>query len=177
MKNLKQNSISRSIGTLLMKNGVSFIRQGVEFEATTGNLDKLKLAFNKIGLTVSINNLDLVYYFTTWDNWRIITGAINEIISPFKWEAERFDCDQRAVLAVSLCGLLFRLNTCADLYCEVYDANTGAFKYLHHANLIVDVDGNIYLWDIDQRGMIQKITSSNIVMGSLKYKPLSIRIY
>ena len=85
-------------------------------------------------------------------------------------------CDNRSNLMTSLCSLLFRINTCAGLYCKVLNLQTG-IKYLHWANIIFTKDGKVYLFDVDNFGKYQQIISSDIIMGQNKYTPISIKIY
>jgi hypothetical protein len=175
---IRINNIARKMATALIKSGVGMIRSAVDdFEPITfQGARKVNDALDSIG-GLTNNNLDMTYYFTNWDTWQKIVEVLYAIVKDFKWEAERFDCDQRSALMTSLSGLLFRLNTCAQLYCEVSDANTNEVKYLHWANLIVTTDGQCYLFDADNGGMTQKITSKTVVMGGLKYKLISIRSY
>jgi hypothetical protein len=77
----------------------------------------------------------------------------------------------------SLASLFFRINTCNTVYCDVFDASTGKYKYTHYCNIITDDADNCYIWDIDYGGKWQKITSNPIVMGALKYQIYSINCY
>ena len=174
---LKLNLIARTFGTTLMKSGIGMIRSGYEdYEIINSSLRLANDALDKIGLKISVNALDISYYYTTWENWQTIIDVLYGIIKDFKWEADKFDCDNRSNLMTSLCSLLFRINTCAGLYCKVLNLQTG-IKYLHWANIIFTKDGKVYLFDVDNFGKYQQIISSDIIMGQNKYTPISIRIY
>lgn len=173
---LQINSIRRAIGQLGIQVGVSQIREAQsEFSTTLAGIEKIQGAVKNFGISVS--QADTSYYFTSRDNWRKIIDVLNPIAKNFVWEAERFDCDNRAFLMSSLVSLLFRINTCTVLYCDVFDATTGRYKYTHYCNLIIDDVGNCYLWDVDYGGMTQKITSNPCVMGVNKYQLFNIRVF
>lgn len=176
-KQLKINAINRTIGTLMAVVGIKKLRQHSNFTTIDTGNNKFYQALKSRGIKINFSPLDISYRYTSFDNWQKIIKVLNGIIKHFKWEANVHDCDNRSTLMTSLCSLIFRINTCAGLYCEVFDAETGKSKYLHWANLIVDTEDNIYLWDVDNGGMYQKITSDNCVMGKLKYRFISIRLY
>ena len=170
------NKIKRQIGTLMTTAGLMQIRQSINDLATEEiYLKKIRESCNSFG--ISINELDFMYRTTSWETWEQIIPTLYGIIKEFKWEAEYFDCDDRASFMTSLCSLLFRINTCASCYCEVYDSATGKLKYLHWCNIIIDRSAQLYLFDVDNGGMVQKITSNNLIMGNNKYNLLQLRLY
>jgi hypothetical protein len=170
------NKIKRSIGTLMTTAGLMQIRQAINDLATEEiYVSKIKESCNKLG--IGVNELDFTFRTTSWQTWEQIIPILYGIIKEFKWESDIFDCDDRASFMTSLCSLLFRVNTLASAYCEVYDATTGKLKYLHWANVVIDRDAQLYLLDVDQSGMIQKITSNNLIMGVNKYHILQLRLY
>lgn len=173
---LKINPISRVFSQALIVSGFRGMRNSTQdFAPTVSSSTIINGALFKIGLPS--DNLDIYYYHTYWTSWQKIIPIINALILPFEWTSERFDCDNRSALGSSLVSLLFGLNTNNQLYCEVYDASTKKLKYIHWANIITDIDGNCYLWDLDQNGMVQKITSKEVVMGVNLYKLLKVRAY
>jgi hypothetical protein len=176
---LQINSIKRALGSLYISLGAQTIRENQsEFSSTLGDINTIRTALNNSGLSgVGIHQLDSSYYFTSWDNWQKMISVLNPIAANFDWEAERFDCDNRSNLMSSLCSLVFRINTCSTLYCDVYDSTTGAYKYAHYCNLITDDAGNCYLWDVDYGGQYTKITSNPVIMGVNKYQFYSINCY
>ncbi len=175
---LQINGLKRTIGVLTASLGLKqIINASSEFSTTNGNWSKLNEALKKSNLQIPLDNLDSDYYFTSWENWEKIIDVLWGIMKNFNWVAEKFDCDQRSAFTTSLAGLLFGLNTCCGVFCEVYDANTGILKYLHWANIIIDKDNNCYLFDVDYGGMKQKITGNNMVMGANKYKFIRLRAY
>ena len=174
-KELQISWLQRTIGGLFIQLGVQQLRNAqTDFTVATSNADKILSVARKLG--IQSTELDFSYRYTSWDNWLKIIDVLNPILKSFKWEAQVFDCDNRAELVSSLCALIFRINTCARVYCEVLDATTGVSKYLHWCNIIVDTNGSSYLWDVDQNGMTQKITTNNTIMGVNKYKLISMRI-
>jgi hypothetical protein len=48
---------------------------------------------------------------------------------------------------------------------------------MHWANCIIDKDGNMYAFDADNNGLMQKITSNGFIMGVWKYDVVNLRIY
>jgi len=176
MNDLQINTINRTIGQLMLRVGIMKLRDAQsDFISVSSDNIKLIKAITQLGIDVV--PLDDNFWFTSWDNWRKIIDVLNPIAQQFNWEAERFDCDNRANLMTALTSLIFRVNSCTGLYCDVYDAKTGAYKYRHYANLIVDIDDNVYLWDVDQGGLTQKITTKEVVMGVNKYILLNARAY
>jgi len=126
---------------------------------------------------ITTNDLDISYYFTSWDNWNTILDCVWNILKWFPWKAEKADCDDRSNFMTSMCSIIFGLNTCTSVYCEVSNAQTGAVKYLHWCNIVVDDNGSCYLFDADNGGMRQKITTNNCVMGNNKYRFISVRAF
>lgn len=168
---LKISLMARTFGVELIKRGISIIRNGsLEFTPSLGQLRILNNAFDKIG--ISITPLDISYGFASLDNWKKITELLYAIIKDFKWEAELFDCDDRSLVMSGLSSMLFRLNTCGRIYCEV---KSGTQTFLHYANVIVLQDESLYLFDVDNGGQMTKITSVNPVMGNWTYNLKSAR--
>jgi len=169
------NILKRTIGSLMISNGIAMLRGLPKFETIIASSDKFKNALNKVGVKLNYTELDVNYAFTSYDNWQeIIRCLYDNIVKFFKWEAETFDCDNRAELMSALCSAIFGV-ALGRVYCEIYDLN-GELKYLHWANLIVDRDNNAYLLDVDNGGLCQKITSNNVVMGIVRYKLITLRI-
>lgn len=173
MDTLQINSIKRMLSQLYIRLGVAQIRQ-VDTDISTKNDSStlLMLGLQNFGIPPVL--LDNIYYYTSFENWQTIMQTLNPIVQQFTWEAERFDCDKRANLLASLVSLLFRLNTCGTIYCEVQNVNGGE-KYLHYINFIVDDKGIGYIWDADNGGLYQKITGQDMVMGNVKYHFKSAR--
>ena len=170
------NNIKRAIGSLYFRIAITQLRDSQDdFDSQVFGFDKITNALKP--LEVSATNLDTQYWFASWDTWQSIISVLNPIVQNFNWVSERFDCDNRANLMSSLVSLMFELNTCSTLYCDVYDATTGAFKYAHTCNLIVDINDNVWLWDVDNGGQFTKITSNSPVMGVNRYQLYSIRAY
>lgn len=176
-KQLQINSIKRKIGQLTIVMGIKQIREA-QSEFVNFRIDPkdLKDTLKNNGFDLPMSNLDFLIYTTSWENWQKILDVLWGIIQHFPWEAEVFDCDNRSNLATSLCSMMFRINTLMGAYCEVYDANTGAFKYSHWANMMVS-NSKVYFFDPDNNGMRQQVSSNNFVMGGLRYKILSLRVY
>lgn len=174
-KTLQINSILRIIGSLEFRVSIMHLRKAQsEFTSSMAGIEKIKNALAKVGINSSISQLDVNYYFTSWDTWQKIIEVLNPIAQNFNWEPELFDCDNRANLMSALVSLMFRINTCVRVYCDVFGDTTGKYRYTHYCNLIIDNNDNVYLWDVDYGGMSQKITSSPVIMGKCKYVIYSI---
>lgn len=167
---IKINILARTIGTELIKRGISIIRNGNDFNPVPGDLRIINDAFDKIEIPISVD--DIGFMFTNWNNWQEIIKIINIIIRYFPWQEEVGDCDDRSAFACELTVFCFKLNTIGRIYCEV---KTNGKTFLHKANVIVCPDGQLYLWDIDNGGMTAKITSKNIVIGNWNYSLISAR--
>jgi len=168
-KTIKINAIQRQIGTLMVVTGFKMLSKYSDFTTIETSNNKVYQALKDVGITLNFSPKDFRYRYTTWENWQEIIKVINGIVKHFPWLAQYFDCDNRSDLASALISLIYKINTCGKVYCEVFDAETGKSKYLHWANLIVDIDDSVYLWDLDNNRMVQKVVSANPVMGSNKY--------
>ena len=169
------NALQRTVGVLTTAIGLAQLRKCVtEYER-----DKLPQPLEALikPLGVNATELDFLFLTTSYDNWSQIIDVLYGIVKNFPWEAEVFDCDDRSALMTSLCSLIFRLNTCMGAYCQVSNATTGDLKYLHWCNIIVDKDGNLRLFDVDNGGLNQKIFGNDVIMGNCKYHFISLRAY
>lgn len=128
------------------------------------------------GLGLQLTEEDYEYYGTSEDNYRTILDDLYGILQDNPWLREQSDCDNRANFVSSWISINYGLNSVARVYCEVYDATTNQFKFLHWCNLFIDSCSNVFLFDADQGGMIQKITTKTPVMGVNKYNLLNARI-
>lgn len=166
------NSIKRAIGQLMLRQGVMMIQDAIsDFSDTEGTFTQ----FCKPLLGLPVVELDTKYYFTSWDNWQKIIATINPILQQFNWVSDRFDCDDRASLASELVAMMFEINTCRPVYCEVWRVGDGKFAFAHFANVIVDDAGNAWLWDLDEDGLFTKITSTTPIINNKKYILKSIK--
>lgn len=143
----------------------------VSTEIKSANISK---GCNQLG--ISKNELDVLYYSTDFDTWQEIIEVVWGILKNFTWTADRADCDNRSNFVTSMVSILFGLNTCAGMYTKVTNINTGATD-MHWANCIIDKDGNMYAFDADNNGLMQKITSNGFIMGVWKYDVVNLRIY
>jgi hypothetical protein len=163
---LQINNLKRQIGQLMIRAGATQIRNAIsDFTDTQGDFK----TFCKPLLGLPVSQLDETYYFTTWDNWQKIIATINPILQQFPWTSERFDCDKRSYLVTALTALLFEINTVRPIYCDVYNLSDGKYAYTHYANVIVDFNGNAWLWDVDNGGQFTLITVQNPVIGDKRY--------
>ncbi len=169
---IRINSIKRAIGQLTIRMGVQQIRDAIsDFTDTEGDFNQ----FCKPLLGLPVAELDSKYYFISFDNWQKIIATINPILSQFGWVSERFDCDKRAFLVTALTALFFEINTVRPIYCKVWRVGDGQFAFYHYANVIVDLDGNAWLWDSDEKGLFTKITAQNPVINNKRYELLSVK--
>ena len=176
MDTLQINSLKQWLSIKFIELGVAQIRQ-VDTDISTKNDSSALLVSSLVAINPIFSPvlLDSTYYYTSFANWQTIISLMNDITKTFPWESERFDCDKRANLIASMIALIFRLNTCMTVYCEVSSAANGQVLYQHYANIIVDDNGIAYLWDLDNGGMYQKITGNDMIMGKVKYHFYSIR--
>jgi hypothetical protein len=177
-KQLQINAVKRKLGTLMSILGFKYIKEAQnEFQRTKFHINQIQQFFNTNGITLPVNNLDVDYFTTSWDNWQKILDTIYPILQEFKWTRETGDCDNRANFMTTTAGILFDVNTCTEIYCHVSNATTGKAIDYHKANIIIDDAGNTYLFDADNGGLRQKITGLNHIMGNWRYQILGIRAY
>jgi len=166
------NKVKRQIGQLMVRVGTMQIAEAIsDFTDTEGTFTQ----FRKPLLGLPVSELDSKYYFTSFENWQKIMDTINPILQQFNWIAERRDCDDRAMLTSSLISLFFEINTCRQVYCNVYRVGDGQFAYAHYANVFVTEEGTAWLWDADSGGLYTKITAQNPIIGNKRYELLSVK--
>ena len=172
---LQINSVKRWLAIKFIELGVEQIRT-IDQDLSTKNDTSALLVSSAVRIDPMLSPvlLDSTYYYTSFANWQVIIPLLTNITSTFQWESERFDCDKRANLIASMVALIFRLNTCMTVYCQVFDLK-GVPLYYHYANIVVDDNGIAYLWDLDNGGMYQKITGNDMVMGQVRYHFISTR--
>ena len=162
-------------GEQLIKAGIKSIRDGSnDFKPLIAGDDRIHNSLKNVGIDIPITDMDLMFYYLDWESWQTILTIIHNILKDYKWEAERYDCDNRSAVVSGLVSTLFRVNTCNQLYCTVSDKNDKQL-YHHWCNIITDVSGNSYIFDLDNFGMRGKITSKNPILGNLKYELKAVR--
>jgi len=169
------SSAMRTVGVLTTAIGLQRLRNEFSsIEKTKINVATIDAVCKKFGITA--NELDVKYLTTSFENWEMITSTLYGIVKNFRWTTDTFDCDDRAAFMTSLCALTTGLNTCADAYCKITNIVTGATD-MHHPNLIIDKDNNLYIFDVDNEGVFRKIITNGFIINSWKYDLQSIRIY
>jgi hypothetical protein len=167
------NQLKRKIGEALISGGIGYTRESIsDILPIEKSQDHLRQAISNFGMAITF--LDSSYFTTSFENWKKIIEIMNPICQKFAWTKEKFDCDNRALLMSSLIAVMFGLNSCSPCYCDVFNVN-GTHIDWHYNNLIIDDAGNVYLWDVDNHGTVQKITSNTPVMNNWKYNLVSIR--
>lgn len=171
---LQINQVKRKLGSTFTSLGIAYTRDALsDIPVVEKNQAFIKNALLNYGM--AINFLDETYYTTSFANWQKIIEVLNPIAKSFVWTKEKFDCDNRAMLMSSLIPVMYGLTMCSPCYCDVYNATTGAHIAWHYNNLIIDDAGQVYLWDVDQNGICQKITNNKPVMGNWRYNLSNIR--
>jgi hypothetical protein len=165
------NKIKQAIGFLTLRVGIKQLKE-ILWDIPKTQIQVLPIL---AGVKLYGTELDMTYNTTDWDNWSEILDKVYSILGENTWTAEVADCDNRAEFTSALISIIYHLNTCARVYCEVKNTTSNG-TYLHWCNLVIDKDKNIYLVDMDNGGLKQKITSPNVVMGNCSYKLISYRI-
>lgn len=166
------NAIRRKMGQLLISGGITQMNESInELAGKEGTFAQ----FCQPLLGLPVSQLDSKYYFTSFESWQKIMDSLNPLTKEFYWVAEKRDCDKRAMFLTSMVSMLFELNTCRPVYCDVYRVSDGAFAYAHYANVFVDNIGNAYLWDADEKGLFTKITAQNPIINNKRYYLKAIR--
>lgn len=165
-----KNQLASQMGVSLFKSGV-WLERAAHEKYLTPQKNPYGFVYSvlKDKLNISTVEFDFYYYSETWEKWQEMLGDVTKIVKEFKWQNDFFDCDNRAKFVSSLCSLFFGLNTCAEVYCEVNNPNTG-FKDRHYCNIIVTTNGDAYLYDADNGCRTMRITNPNPTMGNWNYK-------
>ena len=135
----------------------------------------VKTAINGAGLSLPISQLDKNYYFIEWEDWKPIIKSLSRIVRSFPWQAEFFDCDNRAILFSALCATFHRINTCGTGYCKRINLSTGKGGY-HYCNIIADNKLKVHLYDADNYGLITELKKP-FEMGNYRYEFKSFRFF
>jgi hypothetical protein len=113
---------------------------------------------------------------TDWEHWSEILDKVYTILGENVWTENVADCDNRSEFTSALISIIYHLNCCGRLYCEVSYLDGRKGNYLHWANIIVDKNKELYLFDCDNLGLKQKITSNIVIAGNVRYTLKSYRI-
>jgi hypothetical protein len=173
---LQKRTLSEFLGTNLVVSGINSLRNSYN------NLgyEVKPVCFANISITSILNipsiSKDYDAYFTSWENWEKMLDTIWGVIKNFPWERERADCDDRARVVSGLCSLIYRINTCGQMYCEFTNILTGE-KGRHYANIIMDNNQNLYLFDVDNGGLKMKLEKNKpTTMGNWSYRFISMEL-
>ena len=165
------NKVKNALGFLYLRLGVKTIKD-IVYDIPVTKISVLPVL---AGIKLYGTELDMTYATTDWDNWSEILDKVYSILGENYWTEDVADCDNRAEFTSALISIIYHLNTCGRVYCEVTNTATSG-TYLHWCNIVIDKDKNVYLFDADNGGLKQKITSPNVVMGNRSYKLKSYRI-
>ena len=170
---IKIKKLSVFLNTQLIISGFGGMKNAYsDLTPTTKSFGEMYSDISKVAKIVA-SQKDLIYYTTTQENWVECLKVIHDIVKNFKWQAEKFDCDDRAKLVSALCAILFGLNACGELYCEVTNIKTGN-KSMHYANIIVNSKGEVCLFDVDNGGNKKILVEGQpISMGNWSYHLLA----
>lgn len=139
----------------------------------------IKDAFNNVGLDkIPVTQLDVFYYVLPWDIWDELLEVVYAIAKEFKWESEKFDCDNRSTMVCVLCSLLFGVNSCGQGYGKVFDKDTGKEVALHWFNFVVVPNGKLYIFDVDNHGARSLVEKGKpIINGKWRYEITAVRFF
>jgi len=166
------NKVKNALGFLYLRLGIKTIKDIIY------DIPRYPVQVLPILSGIKLYGIEADYQYTTtdWDNWQEILDKVYSILRENPWTAEVADCDNRAEFTSALISIIYHLNTCGKCYCEVSYLNGIKGTYLHWCNIIVDKDKNLYLCDMDNQGIKQKITSNIVIIGNVRYVLKSYRI-
>jgi hypothetical protein len=166
------NKVKHALGIMYLRLGIKTIKDIIY------DIPKTPIAVLPVLSGIKLYGTELDYQYTTtdWEHWNEILDKVYSILGENPWTAEVADCDNRAEFTSALISIMYHLNTCGKVYCEVSYLDGKKGDYLHYANIIVDKDKNVYLFDIDNWGARQKITSNIVIAGNVRYTLKSYRI-
>jgi len=165
---IKINYIAKTFGAALTTAGFKMVKSSYDSLAPVQfPFGFIKEATDKIK-SMSVSQRDYFYYFTNWENEEEMLAVIWRIVKNFKWEKDKFDCDDRSKLVSALHSLFFGLNSCGEIYCKVTNLRTGD-SVLHWANIIITSNGDAYLFDCSNSGLAMKLKPGEFAMGKWSY--------
>jgi len=166
---IKIKRIAVSFNTALVVMGLKGLQGSYSnLPVNVKSYGELTSAIKRI-MNVPVGMKDVSYFTTSFENWQEVLDVIYNIAHRFKWKKERYDCEDRATTIKDLSSLIFGLNTCGIVYCEITNIQTGK-RFRHYANLIVDDKGNLLLFDIDNAGVRKKITGQTLTARLWHYR-------
>jgi hypothetical protein len=174
----KINELARKLGSLLLDRGIRFLQLSFQnLKITEFSFGQVKDFVTQAGLNIPLNQFDLKYYTTNWENWQLLIDTV--ILDKALYIAEKRDCDNFAFLMTSLSSFIMGLNTCGAAYGVVYNKDTGAMVAAHYFNTILTADGSLYLIDtLNSYPDFVKIEKGKpIILGPWRYEIRGITFF
>jgi len=173
---INTNNIYQYFGVNLINQGVQFLRKSFNANAESKGAGFIRESLNNVGLfSVVDTEMDLYYLFTDWNVWQTILGMVNQVLGKIPYVSDYFDCDNYAYFTSSLCPLIFGI-TCGEAFGKFTNSTSGQ-EFMHHWNLIIDKQGNVYIYDGMSGNSCQVVKGQPIKMGMGVYEIQNIKFF
>lgn len=171
------NTLIKNLNAALITMGLSRMKGAFKFTPKQVGTGFMKQSLVDSGINVPCSQRDIYHLITDWKIWEPCLDVITNIAKNFKWTAEFFDCDQRAMFVKTLADVFLGINSCMTAYGTVYNKDTNAVIGLHYFNLIATSDGKIYLYDVDFHNKGLWLNGNPQIVGNNKYEIIKVEIF
>lgn len=175
MEESQVSQLIKNLNTGLVIMGLSGMKRAFRFTPVQTTSGELATIIRNLGFNCPVGQKDTYHWTTDWKIWNACLDVITNIAKNFKWTAEIFDCDQRAIFVKTLCDVFLGINTCGIAYVKIRKLD-GTEIGLHYCNIIITTDKKAYLYDVDfgNRG---QITGVDPIVGNNKYELNKVEFY
>ena len=165
------NKIGRGFGKALLTRGMEILKSSVPLNPKEITSAKARAIMKEYFPTAEYVFMDSKYKVVSADEWKILDEDIREVTKKM-WEAEFYDCDEKAYVHKYWTLRIFGIPQFA-IVGDVYDLQ-GQFMFHHLFNGRI-VDNEIYIFEPDG-GLLEKAEKGQnfIKFGGRKYFPKTI---
>jgi hypothetical protein len=166
----------KNFGITLIDQGIQFLKKSFNANVDFQSYGFIRESLNKVGLEKVVDTaMDINYKFTDWSVWQEVLGMVNTILKKTPYIDDYWDCDNHAYFTSSFVPLVFGI-TCGEAFGKFTNSTSGQ-QWMHHWNLIIDKQGNVYVYDGMSGNSCQVIKGQPIKMGLGTYQVQTVKFY
>jgi len=170
------NNMWKNFGITLIDQGIQFLRKSFNPNAQVKGFGFIRDSLNSCGLNaVTSTEMDLKYKVVDWAVWQEILAMVNIILKKIPYVDDFWDCENYAYFTSSFVPLVFGI-TCGEAFGK-FTNSTSRQQWMHHWNLIVDKQGNVYVYDGMSGNSCQVVKGQPIKMGLGVYEPQTVKFF
>ena len=165
------NQIGKSLGRSLLKRGIDILGASVKLNPVEMASSEARGIIEGYFPSAKIVFMDNKYRTINLAEWKEIDDEIYNITKK-QWEAEVWDCDDKAYTHKYWTLRIFGIPQFA-IYGKVYDANNGKLMFYHLFNGRI-ADGKVYIYEPESGGLLVEATKDKVQIGGRIYEPLTV---